>query len=82
MADLLFPHGIVVNAIAPGPTATPMLGVDEDDSIEFPSCVSGRYTMPEEIANIALILVSEIGDIVVGDTVYATNGSGLISLHR
>jgi len=82
LADTLVEHGIVVNAIAPGPTATPMLGVSADGDIDLPSSPIGRYATPEEIANLALILVSDMGDLVVGDTLYATGGSGIISLHR
>ena len=32
--------------------------------------------MPEEIANIAVMLVSDMGNLIVGDTVYVTGGSG------
>ncbi len=82
LADLLLPYGIVVNAIAPGPTATPMLGVDVNGDIDLPSNPIGRYATPEEIANLALILVSDLGNLVVGDTLYATGGSGIITLHN
>lgn len=38
-----------------------------------------RYVMPEEIANMALFLVSEMGRMVVGDIVYMTGGAGLLT---
>lgn len=82
LADLMIPHGIVVNAIAPGPTATPMLGKNEDDSIYEPYTPAGRYAMPEEIASLALFMVSGAGNMIVGDTVYMTGGSGTITLHH
>lgn len=82
LADTLIPYGIVVNAIAPGPTATPMLGVEANGDLDLPSSPIGRYATPEEIANLALLLVSDLGSLVVGDTLYATGGSGVISLHR
>lgn len=82
LADKLLPYGIVVNAIAPGPTATPMLGKSINDSIYKPDNPSGRYTMPEEIAALAVFMVSSAGDMIVGDTFYMTGGSGTISLHR
>lgn len=82
LADMLLPYGIVVNAIAPGPTATPMLGKNAEGDLDLPSSPIGRYATPEEIANLALVLVSDIGNLVVGDTLYATGGSGVISLHR
>lgn len=82
LADVLLPYGIVVNAIAPGPVATPMLGIHEGDSIyngDFPSM---RYAMPEEIAQLAVFMVSDMGNLIVGDTFYMTGGSGTISLHH
>lgn len=82
MADRLLKEGIIVNAIAPGPVATEMLGKHEGDSIYKEGQPSGRYAMPSEIANLAVMLVSDMGNLVVGDTLYATGGSGVISLHN
>lgn len=82
LADILIKDGIVVNAIAPGPTATPMMGMDNSTNIYNENIVSKRYGMPEEIASLAVYLVSGAGDLIVGDTVYATGGSGLITLHH
>lgn len=36
--------------------------------------------MPEEIANMAVVLASGMGRMVVGDIVYMTGGAGLITL--
>lgn len=80
MAKVLAPYDIVVNGIAPGPTATPMLmqdGVKED--ISFKTNPTGRYALPEEIANMAVVLVSNMGRMVVGDIIYMTGGAGLIT---
>ena len=82
LADTLLPYGIVVNAIAPGPTATPMLGKTEGSSISEPNNPSKRYAMPEEIASMAVYMVSDAGRMSVGDTVYMTGGSGTITLHH
>ena len=82
LADCLLPHGIIVNAIAPGPVATPMLGKNEGDEIFNATNPSGRFAMPSEIANLAVFMVSSMGDLIVGDTFYITGGSGNISLHR
>ena len=78
-ADVLLPYGIIVNAIAPGPVATPMLGKEQGDSIFHPEQPSGRYAMPSEIADMAVMLVSDMGNLVVGDTLYMTGGSGNLS---
>lgn len=82
LADKLLPHGIIVNAIAPGPVATKMLGKTEASSIDMPLQPSGRYALPEEIATLATYMVSDLGDLIVGDTFYITGGSGIVSLHH
>ena len=82
LADVLIKHGIVVNAIAPGPTATPMLGKEEGDDLDLPNNPTGRYAMPEEIAELAVMLISDAGKLVVGDTLYATGGAGTITMHN
>lgn len=80
-ADKLIADGIVVNSIAPGPVATPMLGVTEEN-IAWPGNPSGRVATPEEIANIALVMVSDMGNLIVGDTFFVSGGSGTICLDR
>lgn len=80
MAKALAPYGITVNAIAPGPTATPMVmpdGVKED--ISFKKNPIGRYARPEEIANMAVFLVGPTGRTIVGDMVCMTGGAGLVT---
>ncbi len=81
LADKLLPYGIIVNAIAPGPTATPMLKKEEGDSI-FANNPSGRLAVPSEIASLAAFMVSDMCNMVVGDTFYITGGSGTITYHR
>ena len=39
----------------------------------------GRYIMPEEISNIAVILVSDMGRSVMGDIIYMTGGAGILT---
>jgi NAD(P)-dependent dehydrogenase (short-subunit alcohol dehydrogenase family) len=79
LARMLIPHGIVVNGIAPGLTATPMLmtnGVTEN--IANKKTLTGRYARPEEIADMSVILVSGMCRMVVGDVLYMTGGSGTL----
>lgn len=82
LADILLPYGIIVNAIAPGQTATPMFEVNVEENIYNPSVPNKRYILPEEIASLAVFMVSGAGDAIVGDTFYMTGGSGVISMHR
>lgn len=80
MASALVRRGIVVNAIAPGSTATPLLGVEEGDSISAEDNRLGRLAMPEEIAEFAVMLASPMGDMVVGDTLYVSGGRGVCDI--
>ena len=80
MAKYLIPYGIVVNGLAPGPTATPLMNKDENSTIEHPSNPSGRYALPEEIANMAVVLTSPMGRMIVGTIVYMTGGAGCITV--
>lgn len=78
-ARMLAPHGIIVNGIAPGMTATPMLkkqGSGED--IWLLESLVERFAIPEEIANMAVVMASGMCKMVVGDILYMTGGSGLI----
>jgi 3-oxoacyl-[acyl-carrier protein] reductase len=79
LAKVLAPHGITVNGIAPGPTATPMLmpnGIKDNLAFSNPL---GRYTLPGEIANMAVFLVSAMGKSIIGDMIFMTGGSGVVT---
>ena len=77
-AHLLAPQGIIVNAIAPGVTATPMVDdLLEHGNLTYPNTMR-RAQMPEEIANLAVFMASDLGNSVIGDTVFMTGGSGII----
>lgn len=79
LAKSLGPYGITVNGIAPGPTATPMMIKEEGTSMTLDRIPLGRYIIPEEIANMAVILVSDMGRSIMGDIVYMTGGAGLLT---
>ena len=80
LARVYTQYGIVVNGIAPGPTATPMMkksgGSAED--LKLDSSLTGRMGTPEEVANMAVILVSNMSRMIIGDIVYMTGGAGNI----
>ena len=80
LAKCLAPYGITVNGVAPGPTATPMLLKEGQTNIHHDGIPLGRYVMPEEIANMAVFLTSEMGRSILGDIVYMTGGAGVFSL--
>lgn len=80
LAKALAPYGITVNGLAPGQTATPMLGkTEEDKDISSPSVPVGRFALPQEIANMAVILASDMGRMIMGDIVFMTGGAGIFS---
>jgi len=79
LARSLAPYGIVVNAIAPGPTVTGMMKTESEGNLYHPTNLIGRYILPLEIANMAVVLVSGLGRTIVGDTVCMTGGSGNIT---
>lgn len=79
LAKALGPKGITVNGIAPGPTATPMMIKDGSTNMTLDRIPLGRYIMPEEIANMSVILVSDMGRSVMGDIVYMTGGAGVLT---
>lgn len=74
----LIPYGIVVNAIAPGPVVTAMLGRKEGDTLYTDCIPAKRFATPSEIGQLAVIMVSDMCDLVIGDTFYISGGSGTI----
>ena len=76
LARVLTEHNIVVNGIAPGPTATPMLGINKNGNIAHEKNLTGRHALPEEIASMATILVSNMSRTICGDIIYMSGGSG------
>lgn len=79
LAKSLGKYGITVNGIAPGPTATPMMIKEGQKNMALDRIPLGRYIMPEEIANMAVILVSDMGRSIMGDIVYMTGGAGILT---
>jgi len=78
MALELAPHGIRVNAIAPGltDTAQPRYGHGEDELAEMARAVPlGRMAQPDDIASVAVFLASDEARYVTGQTVHVNGGS-------
>jgi NAD(P)-dependent dehydrogenase (short-subunit alcohol dehydrogenase family) len=79
LAKSLAKYGITVNGLAPGPTATHMMMKNGSGNMYLGRIPFGRYIMPEEIANMSVILVSDIGRSIMGDVVYMTGGAGILT---
>ncbi len=82
LADDCIKYDIVVNSIAPGPTNTNMITEKNNKNLDWRYNPSGRMATPEEIANWAVYMVSDIGRYIVGDTLYITGGSGTININK
>lgn len=80
LAQELIPHGIVVNGVAPGSTATPLIGISKADSIATFDNSVGRLALPEEVANVVQMLVGETGDMIVGETIHISGGRGVFDI--
>lgn len=61
--------GITINGIAPGPVATEMNNWHEGDPIEHSRIPFGRFTTVEEVAGLAMYLLSKEAEMVCGETV-------------
>lgn len=87
LAIELAPYQIRVNAINPGPAETPMLGkfISGDETaveagkkeIFISSVPLGSLIQPEDIANAALYLASDLAKIVTGEIMNVDGGRGI-----
>ena len=68
LAKTLGPHGITVNAIAPGPTSTPLtdLWLPAQQASIVAQIPLGRVGVPQDVANAALFLASDDASYVTG----------------
>lgn len=78
LAKKLIKNDIVVNGIAPGPTTTEMLKLSNNNMNNEVS-PSRRYLNPNEVANLAVFLISSCGRMIVGETIFITGGSGTLT---
>jgi hypothetical protein len=76
MALELAPHGITVNAVAPGEIATPMTGNDDVDprTVDRPFIPAGRPGSAHEMAAVIAFLASPGASYVTGASIVADGG--------
>lgn len=73
LAYLFAKEGIRVNAISPGVTASEMTGLSSEGDIYYEGNIIERVYMPEEIAETACFLISDVSGCVSGQIVACNN---------
>ena len=73
MARMFADKGIVVNAVSPGGTKTDMAGITSPN-YHHPATANQRLADPQEIANIVLLLASDMGNNMIGSVVVSDGG--------
>lgn len=68
------PDGITINGIAPGPVATEMNNWHEGDSMKHDRVPYGRFAATDEIAELAMYLLSKDAKMICGETVIIDGG--------
>ena len=80
LAQYLTPYGIIVNAIAPGSTATPLIGYKDNDYIYTNENSQNRLVMPDEVAALAKYLVSDQANMIAGEIIHISGGRGVFDI--
>ncbi|WP_455720149.1 SDR family NAD(P)-dependent oxidoreductase [Agathobacter sp.] len=80
LAKIFVSYGINVNAIAPGATATELIGINKGDSITSNENGMNRLIMPDEVASLAKYLVSDAGKMVDGEVIHISGGRGTFDI--
>lgn len=74
LAYLFVSKGIRVNAVAPGITASDMTGYKADGNLYLPENAMERVYLPEEVAETACFLLSDVSGCISGQIVVCNNG--------
>lgn len=74
LAVELAPHGIRVNAVAPGMTTTAMAGFSDEATVTSTAIPIGRFARPEEMASAVVFLASDASSYIVGETLVVDGG--------
>lgn len=77
LARKLILKGVRVNAIAPGVTATEMTGYDPEDNLFRRYAVGRRVLLPEEIAEVAIFMISDASNCISGQVIACNEGNHL-----
>ncbi|MBQ0025377.1 MAG: SDR family oxidoreductase [Bacteroidales bacterium] len=73
LAYLFSRDGIRVNAVAPGVTASDMTGFSANGNLAYSSNRLGRVYLPEEVAETACFLISDVSGCISGQIITCNN---------
>ena len=79
LAYVLAKDNIRINAIAPGITATEMTGFSADKNLYCQSNMTDRVYLPEEVAELACFLLSDVSGSISGQIIACNNGRSINS---
>lgn len=74
LASMYVKEGIRVNAVAPGITTSDMTGFKSDENLYFKGNATKRVYLPEEVAECACFLLSDMSGCVSGEVLTCNNG--------
>lgn len=74
LACLFVQDGIRVNAVAPGITASDMTGLKADGNLFLGCNATNRVYLPEEVAETACFLLSDVSGCISGQVIVCNNG--------
>lgn len=72
-----YKSGIRINAICPGVTLSNMVKLNNDDGNIACNNASGRFFLPEEVAEVAAFLLSDVSQCISGETIHTNAGNHL-----
>ena len=75
LAYKLAKDGIRVNALAPGVTASDMTGYKEDGNLYRADSITRRVYLPDEIAEVACFILSDLSGCISGQIFTCNNGN-------
>ena len=73
----LYKQGIRVNGVAPGVTASNMTKVKKDGNLYSERNASGRFFVPEEVAEVVSFMVSDCSKCISGEIIHCNAGNHL-----